>query len=95
MSIFFGPPQDVASIVRNNIQKCFDCVIGPVAFKQSEMRWAAAMWVGLVDAEEDGSNNDNINVKFVYKIPCLTSEQDLDTIELELKPSQIRQLWER
>lgn len=48
--------QDTTDRIIFGLEKCFDCVIGPLELPSTELHWMAAMWAGLElgDVEEEG-----------------------------------------
>ena len=39
--------QDITERVVFGLEKCFDCVIGPLELSSLDLHWMAAMWAGL------------------------------------------------
>ncbi len=72
----------LAEALMDNVQRCFDCVVAKVNFTKEDLQWASAMWCSLCDKEE----SEEFSVKLTYVIPR-------GTVDVELKQSQLAQLW--
>lgn len=58
-------PEEVSRVVRNNLERCFDCIVGAFSFPQAELKWMSAAWIALspkdgeeVQEEEAGTEDE-------------------------------------
>ena len=58
-------PEEVTRVVRINLERCFDCIVGAFAFPQAELKWMSAAWIAFspkdgeeVTEEEAGTEDE-------------------------------------
>ncbi len=97
----------LASALVDNLQRCFDCVVGRVPFAQEDLRWMSAMWAGMdkegqkedeeEEEEERRKRRETTWVRLTYLMPPqgVANKGGRGTVEVELKQAQVAKLWDR
>ncbi len=92
LALSTGPDEKVQEVFLK-MEQFFDCVINPLQFEPTDLKWMSALW-GATAFDDENPNEKKDMVKLRYRLPMLKVEcEGLDTVDVKFTGEQMRELW--